>query len=36
MENNWGAQSHTLITTAIALCLSTGEYASKVWGRSTH
>ena len=33
---NWGACPHTMRTTAIALCLSVGEYCCPVLARSTH
>lgn len=32
-ESSWGAQPHTLRTTAMALCLSTGTHP--VWAKST-
>jgi len=32
----WGANPETLRSTAMALCISTAEYCSPVWSRSTH
>lgn len=32
----WGCNPHVLKTTALALCFLVGEYASPVWGRSSH
>jgi hypothetical protein len=32
----WGANPHTLRSTALALCYSTAEYACPVWERSAH
>ena len=34
--STWGCYPHVLRTTALALCFSAGEYASPVWGRSSH
>jgi len=34
--NQWGSRPHTMRTTGIALCLSTGEYACPVWSQSKH
>lgn len=34
--SKWGADPHTLRTTAMALCYSTAEYAAPVWERSVH
>ena len=35
-SSKWGANPHTLRTTALALCYSTAEYAAPVWERSSH
>lgn len=35
-SRSWGANPHTLRTSAMALCLSTAEYAAPVWGGSAH
>ena len=32
----WGANPHTMKSTALALCYSSAEYACPVWERSTH
>lgn len=32
----WGAQPETLRSSALALCVSTAEYAAPVWAASTH
>lgn len=35
-NSTWGSDPKTLRTTAMALCYSSAEYASPVWGRSCH
>ena len=35
-NSSWGADPHTLRTTALALCYSTAEYGAAVWSRSAH
>ena len=35
-NSRWGADPHTLRTTALALSYSAAEYCSPVWGRSSH
>ena len=35
-NSSWGADPHTLRTTALALCYSTAEYSAAVWCRSAH
>jgi len=32
----WGATPNTICTTGLALCFSTGKYASSVWNQSKH
>lgn len=32
----WGANAHTLRSTALALCYAPAEYCAPVWGRSAH
>ena len=34
--SKWGADPHTLRSTALALCYSTAEYCAPVWCRSAH
>jgi hypothetical protein len=34
--SKWGANPDTLRTTALALCMSTAEYACSTWARSSH
>eukprot|EP00057_Strongylocentrotus_purpuratus_P019440 XP_011673914.1 PREDICTED: uncharacterized protein LOC105442933 [Strongylocentrotus purpuratus] len=35
-NTNWGTDARTIRTTALALCFSAAEYASRVWSRSAH